>query len=293
MASISELERDALSQLEELRKEAKTEHDAGVAGFEIRTLLAHVLGVPPNRLLSVAERELALLDTNLLFTLLKRRANGDPLQYIVGQCGFHSIELKVDPRALVPRAETELLVEAALERVKANRAITRVVDLGTGSGAVLLALASELKSVGKYEYIGVDNSSAALSLARENAERLKLLSDVQLIQGDLLESFHSASLGPETLIVANLPYIPERESLSPEVTEHEPVSALYAGADGLECYRRLLSQAVPFLKRSSYLFLEIGHGQASALDSFAQSLGLRVSLLKRDLHQIERVIEVK
>jgi release factor glutamine methyltransferase len=230
--------------------------------LDAELLLAHALGVDRERLyvddLPVPESFEALLT---------RRAAREPVAYILGYKDFRRIRLAVDPRVLIPRPETELLVEAALDQP----AGARVADVGTGSGAVALALKDERPDL---EVTGFDLSSDALDVARGNAERLGL--DVRFAEADLLDD------GEYDAVVANLPYVPSGVELQPEIAKYEPAAALFSGADGLDLIRRLIARVddVPFVA------LEIGFGQEATV---ADLLGGRAEIL-RDLAGHERVV---
>lgn len=215
--------------------------------------------------------------------MVRRRLRREPVAYILGRKGFRGIELAVDSRVLVPRPETELLVELALELRPG-----RVLDVGTGSGAIALAIADELPDC---EVTATDTSSGALAVARANAERLGLTDRVRFLEGTLPEgeSFD--------LILANLPYVAERDwpSLQPEVTQWEPREALLAGPDGLDAYRALIQRSAGPLsrighKRSGGLGVEVGEGQAAAVASLMEEAGFIDIEARRDLAGIERVV---
>jgi release factor glutamine methyltransferase len=215
--------------------------------------------------------------------LVRRRLRREPVAYILGRKGFRGIELAVDRRVLIPRPETELLVELALEMKPA-----RVLDVGTGSGAIALAVADELPEC---EVTATDTSAAALAVARGNAERLGLADRVRFLGGTLPEdeSFD--------LILANLPYVAERDwsSLQPEVTQWEPCEALLAGPDGLDAYRALIQgSAGPWPRtagpRSGGLAVEGGGGQAPAVAALMADTGFGDVETRRDLAGIERIV---
>jgi release factor glutamine methyltransferase len=206
-----------------------------------------------------------------------RRAQREPVAYILGTKGFRTIDLLVDSRVLIPRPETEHLVEAALELPHG----ARVADVGTGSGAVALALKAERPDL---EVIATDASPEALAVARANAERLGL--DVQLLAGDLLESVE----GPLDAVLSNPPYVAEAErvSLAPDITRHEPEMALYAGEDGLSLIRRLAPAAAA--SGASLLALEVGFGQAGVVAEIVRKAGFPDIRVIADLAGIERVV---
>lgn len=192
--------------------------------------------------------------------LIKRRAGMEPLAYLTGTREFMSLEFQVSPAVLIPRPETELLVEKVLELVKAREAVS-ICDVGTGSGAIAVSLAYYLPGASVY---GVDISDAALQIAKQNAQRYGVT--VEFIQGDLLNSLHQAD--PFDIICANLPYISDKEyaELEPGVRGYEPQQALRGVGDGLELYRRLVPQAWPLLKPGGFMLWEIGwqQGQEAA-----------------------------
>lgn len=185
--------------------------------------------------------------------LLERRLKREPLQYITGEAGFWGLSLTVRPGVLIPRPETEVLVELALGALRGTQAPV-VIDVGTGSGAIALALKSERPDA---RVIASDTSEAALQLAGHNAERLGL--DVKLVQADLLKEPRLQEAARQAkLIVSNPPYLPESDEaeLSPEV-RRDPPAALFAGSDGLDVYRRLLQQARHLLGEGSWLLVEL------------------------------------
>lgn len=218
---------------------------------------------------------------------VRRRLRREPVAYILGSKGFRHIELEVDRRVLVPRPETEVLVELALEL--GPRA---VLDVGTGSGAIALAIADELPEC---EVTATDTSPGALEVARVNAERLGLADRVRFLEGTLPDA------GEFDLIVANLPYVAERDwpGLQPEVTEWEPREALLAGPDGLDAIRALLTDprvrawsriARPNANSAGVIALEVGEGQAEAVAGLLEQGGFDAVETRRDLAGIERVV---
>jgi release factor glutamine methyltransferase len=219
--------------------------------------------------------------------MVRRRLRREPVAYILGRKGFRRIELAVDRRVLIPRPETELLVELALER-----APRRALDVGTGSGAVALAIAGELPGC---EVTATDTSAAALAVARVNAERLGLADRVRLVEGVLPSAVanrdESSGLGESRfdLLVANLPYVSEAEwgGLQPEIAEWEPREALLAGPDGLDAIRGLVAVARGV---APVLALEIGAGQAPAVAELMLEAGFGEVETRPDLAGIPRVV---
>lgn len=205
---------------------------------------------------------------------IRRRLRREPLAYITGHRGFRHLELGVDDRALVPRPETELLVEIALELKP-----SRVLDVGTGCGAVALAIAHEMAGC---EVVATDTSAQALSLARENAAHLGLEGRVSLQAGTLPEGEGF------DLVVANLPYVSDAdwEGLAPEIRGHEPRSALLGGRDGLDAIRSLLDARPD----TEAIALEVGEGQAAAVRGLVAAAGFATVESRRDLAGIERVV---
>jgi len=220
--------------------------------------------------------------------LVRRRLRREPVAYILGRKGFRSLELAVDRRVLIPRPETELLVELAVELEPAS-----VLDVGTGSGAIALAVADELPGC---EVTGTDTSPAALEVARANAERLGLADRVRFLEGTLPEE------GDFDLVLANLPYVAERDwpSLQPEVTQWEPHEALLAGPDGLDAYRTFFppGRVAAFTRTAEEsgnsaaraVAVEVGEGQAGAVTALMRETGLERVETRRDLAGIERVV---
>lgn len=214
--------------------------------------------------------------------LVSRRVAGEPVAYLLGKKEFWSLELAVDKRVLIPRPDSETLVEEGLARLADPEAAWRVADVGTGSGALILALVKERPHA---QAFATDLSPDALEVARANAESLGLA--VTFMQGDLAAPL----VGPFDLMVANLPYIPSGEiaGLSADVRS-EPHLALDGGADGLQLVRRLIAMAPPLLAPTGCLALEIGAGQADATAALLADAGFRDIRKRRDLGDIERVV---
>ena len=244
-------------------------------------LLLHHLNISRAQLLANPTRELTDAEESAYWQSIRRRAAAEPIQYITGQQEFYGLNLHVTPAVLIPRPETEHLVEAALERLPHDQPLT-ILDIGTGSGAIAIALAKHLPDA---EVTAIDISPEALAIARHNTETHHVADRIHFLQSDLL----SAITGTFDAIVSNPPYIPtaDRETLHPQVREHEPPTALFAGPHGLDIYRRLIPQAYPALKPNGLLALEIGHGQREAI---AQLLAHwhNVTFVD-DLQQIPRV----
>jgi release factor glutamine methyltransferase len=235
-------------------------------------LLAAAMGVDRAALISDPGRGIEPSAARVFQEYARRRVQREPVAYILGRRGFRRIELAVDPRVLIPRPETEHVVEAALDLPHG----ARVVDVGTGSGAIALALADERPDL---RIIGTDTSAGALEVARANAERLGL--HVEFVQGDLLEPVS----GPIDAVVSNPPYVEVGATLAPEIGRHEPAIALYGGEDGLAIYRRLAPAAV----RASFVAFEVPGWQAEAVAGLLHAEGFETRVIK-DLAGIDRVV---
>jgi release factor glutamine methyltransferase len=262
--------------------------------LDAELLLAEALGVDRARLVADPGAGVEPQPARRFGEMVRRRLRREPVAYILGRRGFRRLDLRVDRRVLVPRPETELLVELAHELRPRS-----VLDVGTGSGAIALAVADELPDCA---VTATDTSDAALAVARENAERLGLADRVRFLSGTLppAESFD--------LVLANLPYVSEREwpSLQPEVRDWEPPEALLAGPDGLDAIRSLLSSCRSFLRIAEEtatstrgaagvgdggaLGLEVGAGQAPAVAELMREAGFEETEVGRDLAGIERVV---
>lgn len=215
--------------------------------------------------------------------LIARRARREPIAYILGHCEFWSLTFKVSPEVLIPRGDTETLVEAALKVLPQGGTL---LDIGVGSGAIALAIAHERPDA---QVEGIDLSPAALAIATENAQRLGLAGRVALRQGDLFALDGSRQYD---VIVSNPPYIAvgEKATLMPEVRDFEPALALFAGDDGLDCYRALIPAAKEKLKCFGTLLVEVGVGQAAAVTELFAVAGYAEIFSCRDLSGIERVV---
>lgn len=256
-------------------------------------LLAQLLGLDRTELYMNFDQPLTSEELARFRILVKRRANREPLQYITGIQEFWSMPFRVSPQVLIPRPETELLVEEGIEALNGTfphctHTQLYILDIGTGSGAIAAALAKEVKGS---SVIGVDMSEGALALARENIEINDLSSSITLFQGNLFEPvgrqhFH--------LIVSNPPYIPhsEMKDLQPEVSQYEPASALDGGIDGLDYFRELIPKAIDYLLPDGWLMLEHGMGQAEVLIAIFEKTGDYTGVESvRDLAGIDRVVK--
>lgn len=239
------------------------------AKLDTDILIAHSLGLKRLDLYLDMDRPLTEAQLDALRPLVKRRADREPLQYIVGTTEFYGLTLKVDTRALIPRHETEELVELIVERLES--APKRILDLGTGSGALALALASKYEEA---EVTAVDQSAEALALAKENADGLGLSERITFLEGSWFEPIPDGA--SFDLIVSNPPYLTEAEmeTAEPEVVAHEPHGALLSGGDGLDDLRVILKEAKTFLAEGGLLAMETGIAQHGVLKELAESAGL-------------------
>jgi release factor glutamine methyltransferase len=251
--------------------------------LDAELLLGEAMGCERAALVADDGAEVPAPAARLFGEMVRRRLRREPVAYILGRKGFRDLDLAVDKRVLIPRPETELLVELALQLRPA-----RILDVGTGSGAIALAVADELPGC---EVTATDTSPRALEVARANAERLGLADRVRFLDGTLPEgeSFD--------LILANLPYIAEREwaGLPPEITQWEPGEALLAGSEGLAAYRSFIPGCPRHLHRyaerkAGALAIEVGEGQAPAIAELMAEAGFGDVETRRDLAGIERVV---
>jgi release factor glutamine methyltransferase len=258
---------------------------AGVpdAARDARRLFSHAMGVATSRLTLTLPEPVAAPDAARFETLVARRLNREPVSHIIGTRAFYGRDFAVSSDVLDPRPETEMLIEVAL-----RSHFTRMVDLGTGSGCILVTLLAE---VPKCRGIGIDLSPAALSVAQRNAATHGVTTRAQFHVGDWL----SAVAGPFDLIVANPPYIAadEMAGLSPEVVQWEPAMALTDYADGLTHYRRIVSQTVPLLLPGGRLIFEIGPTQGAAVAQMMRDAGLRHVTIVSDLDGRDRVVSAQ
>lgn len=265
---------------------------AGIDSPELdaRLLVGHVLGLDHTALAAAPDRALTLQQELAIDAVKQRRLLGEPIAHILGVQEFWSLPLRVTPATLVPRPETETIVESALAAIDESgsraRAL-RIADLGTGTGALLLALLSELRNAFG---VGTDMSAEALAVARANAEQLGLASRARFVRCD----FGTALAGGFDLVVSNPPYIPSGDlaALSPEV-QRDPRSALDGGADGLACYRVIAADAKRLVAPGGNLVVELGIGQEHAVAELVKNAGLFPLPAKPDLSGISRALRAR
>lgn len=257
------------------------------AALDSETLLREVTGWDRAALLLRADEEIPGEDERRFNFLVDQRAERRPLQHLTGVQAFWRHVFRVNPDVLIPRPETEVLVEAALD-ILATQGEARVVDVGTGSGCIALSLAAEAPGA---EVHATDLSAAALRVARDNARRLGLADRVSFHEGDLLAPLEALA-GRIDLVASNPPYVDPADvaSLAPEVRDHEPAIALFPPREPLAVYRRLLPEAARFLRPGGYALVEIGRGQSRDVAALAASAGLVVERIIPDLADIPRTV---
>lgn len=263
--------------------------DIESAELDARILTGHALGLDLTGLISAAQRRLTPGESARLETCAGRRLAGEPVARILGEKEFWGLPLKLSSATLVPRPDTETVVELALELLRAggklDRAL-RIADLGTGSGAILLALLSELRAAHGF---GTDISEAALHTASANAVRAGLTERAAFVACD----YASGLTGPFDLIVSNPPYIRTADigGLAVDVRKYDPLAALDGGADGLDAYRALIPQAAGLLAPGAALVVEAGQGQSGPIEALMRAAGLMPAIApKADLAGIPRAV---
>ena len=283
------------------------------ARHDAELLLLHVLGKNKGWLLAHGDEELSGDQADSYLALLERRKDGEPIQYILGETEFYGLPFRVTPDVLIPRPETEHLVEKTLElaallngfvtghdfsraeeSTKQTWALApagspRIVDVGAGSGAIAVALAHRLPAA---RITALDASPAALAIASENAVRNAVSDRIRFLESDLLAAVANERF---EMVVSNPPYVAigDRDSLSVEVREHEPALALFAGDDGLDLIRRLVPAAFAVLEQGGFLLMEIGYGQSDAVAELLRNAGFARIEFVPDLQGIPRVACVR
>ena len=273
-----------------LREASQALRDAGVpeARREAGSLLSHVIGKDRTFLISHAEDIVARDDLARFREAVARRASGEPLQYITGVQDFYGREFRVTTDVLIPRPETELLVEAALE-VIAHKPAPLICDVGTGSGCIAITLVCERTDA---RAVAVDVSAPALAVAEDNSRRHGVSDRMRFTISDCFESVDRTAFD---LVVSNPPYVAAAalSGLQREVRDHEPLVALSSGADGLDVIRRLLRDAPAFLKTDGYLIMEIGFDQGEKVQRLINENLWRLDEIRPDLQGIPRIVLVQ
>lgn len=278
---------------EVINKASERFTEAGITNsrLDAELLLCHTLGKDRAWLLAHIREAVDEQHRELFEQAVDRRALREPLQYILGKQEFWGLDFMVTQDVLIPRPETELIIETALTLVPNKDVPLTILDLCTGSGCIAVSLAKELTSA---RIFASDKSEKALDVARENARRHGVADRVRFLEGDLFGSLEELDLrGQVDIMVSNPPYVPSEEysTLQPEVRDHEPQMALLAGQNGTEIHQRIIDEAPEFLRSEGALIMEMGMGQAEALEHMIRENGTfnKPDVLK-DLAGIERVI---
>lgn len=276
-------------ELYEYGKLRLAENEIAEAALDARLLLEYICHTDRNELIVHGDRECSDLEEQFYRMTIDRRASHIPLQHITGEQEFMGLSFKVNEHTLIPRQDTEILVEEAMRHLSDGM---RILDMCTGSGCILLSL---LKYSNECEGIGIDISGKALAVARENASRLQI--DASFLEGDLfapLADFVSEKTTDRLfdMIVSNPPYIETAviDTLMPEVREHEPVLALDGMEDGLHFYRRIVAEAPAHMRKGAYLFFEIGCEQGEAVKALMQEGGFEQVEILKDYAGLDRVV---
>lgn len=255
------------------------------ARLDARLLVAEALGVEPLYLTTHPEIVVTAQQQAAIEVMAARREDREPISHILGRRGFWTLDLLVTKDTLDPRPDTETLVQGVLDRVGDRQAALRLLDFGTGSGCILLALLSELP---RAQGLGIDQSAGALAVAADNARRNGLDARARFQQGHWGDDV----VGPFDVVVSNPPYIPDAEiaGLEPEVARHEPLSALAGGVDGLDCYRHLVPEMARLLAPGGLAGFEVGAGQAEAVAGLFSTHGFHDVRITQDLAGIGRCV---
>ena len=278
-----------MSIAEALKKATMVLNEAGVpeARREAGSLLSFILGKDRTFLISHAEDQLSDDAFERFQESVERRASGEPLQYITGVQDFFGREFRVTPDVLIPRPETELLVEAALELID-RESEPLICDVGTGSGCIAVTLLCELRTA---RAVAVDKSPAAFEVARLNARNHEVLQRVEFVESDCFDALDSRRYRFD-MVVSNPPYVSAAmiDGLQREVRDHEPMMALSPGDDGLSVIRRLVAESPGFLRRNGHLIMEIGFDQGEAVTRLIDESVWRLVDVKPDLQSIPRIV---
>ena len=257
-------------------------------------LLCHVVGLTRIELYTQFARPVPQQQLDQLHDLVKRAGLHEPVAYLTGRTEFYSIELDISSDCLIPRPETELLVQRAIEFLRTRTGVQFVCDLCTGSGCIAVAVAQNFPEA---RVIATDISAGALEVAARNVAKHQLHERIELLQGDLFEPLvGQLDVSEFDLIVCNPPYVSstEYETLAVNVKDYEPKSALLAGTDGLDIYRRLLEKVDEFLKPGAVLILEIGYAQGPAVRELLEQTGAFVEIkIEKDPHDNDRVVTTR
>jgi release factor glutamine methyltransferase len=257
------------------------------ARFQAELLLRHALGWSREALLTRLHEPVPAEVSGHFFQLIERRRGRVPVQYVVGSQEFYGLSFRVTPAVLIPRPETEGIVDEAVKALR-DRPSPRIVDVGCGSGCIAVALAHTLPEA---EIVAIDSSPAALAVARENSLVHRVASRIEFLEGNLLEPIRGER-GKIDAIVTNPPYISDDElgTLEPEVVDHEPRQALSGGRDGLSVIERLLPEVDDTLRRGGLLYMEVGHDQDARVRALIERTSLEHVRTVADLRGIPRIV---
>jgi len=254
-------------------------------------LISHVVGLKRIELYTQFDKQVPQQQLDLLHDLVKRAGLHEPVVYLTGKTEFYSIELEITSDCLIPRPETELLVQRAIEFLRTRSGVQYICDLCTGSGCIAVAIAKNFPDA---RITATDISAAALEVAARNVEKHRLTEHVRLLCGDLFEPIiQQLDVNQFDLIVCNPPYVStaEYEKLEKNVKDYEPASALLAGADGMDVYRRIIKKVDEFLKPGAALMLEIGYAQGHAVRVLLEeSRAFENIKIEKDLHDNDRIV---
>lgn len=273
---------DAISMAASTLEQSDSNEVAKRSRADATLLLRHVLDIPQAEILAYRERPLTGEQIRKFQSLIEQRLRGKPIQYITGHQEFFGLPFSVTPDVLIPRPETEHLVEAAIEKLQSHP-VPHIVDVGTGSGAIAIALAHALPQA---QITAIDINESALAVVQENAARNGVADRLRWMQCNLLEGVSQEKFDA---VISNPPYIADGEysALAVEVRDYEPATAVFAGATGLEVYERLIPQAACVLVPGGWLLMEIGYGQQRAIEAMLQ--GWNAVEFVADLQGIARV----
>jgi release factor glutamine methyltransferase len=268
--------------------ELRTGPHPGRARRDAELLLMHLLRRERAALLARWKEALPADEAEVYVAMIKRRAAGEPIQYILGEAEFYGLPFRVTPQVLIPRPETEHLVEKVIqlaERFDGSRSQIRIADVGCGSGAIAVALAHLLPNA---HITAIEISPRALAVAKANAKRNRVADRIRFLRGNLLAPVESERFD---IVASNPPYVPneDRASLAVEVRDHEPAAALFAGAEGLDVIRRLAPEAFAALSPGGFLVMEFGYGQWQAVSALLADSGFEQIEFAPDLQGIPRV----
>lgn len=275
--------------VDELRSSGK---DEAVAESEF--LLTHILQVKRHKLYLEPDRELTPAQCSVLKSFVKRRLANEPVQYITGETEFHGLTIKLNRATLIPRPETEILVDEA-KKAAMGIASPLIIDLCTGSGCIAIAVAWEIPTS---RVIATDIIPGAIQLCRENARINNVADRITCVQGDLFKPLNALDIGHKAdIMLANPPYISEEDyanTLAPEVKDFEPRTALYGGPDGGEFIRKIIDGAPQFLKPGGILLMEFGYDQAQMVEEAISHMSdYDMHMIAKDLYEVDRVLKAR